>query len=273
MEQIDQKIIDKIQKLLNLKEGAEAVGNYHEAENAAARVSEFLLKYNLDLETVQKSTIEKKADMTDICIDTSQMADKRESGWVPKLYVAIARNNLCEIFTFTDKEVRIFGHKTNVMMVAYIAEQMIAKIRIAEKLSWKDYEEDGGYEKRGTFRRGFFDGATAGIYTRLRRQKEEMTKGDDNPFAIMVINKEKELNDYMIEQGWRSSPEEIEEYKRKQKELMADPNYKPPKPKKSRPLKGPKGLSSNDGWHSGYEAGKNMDINKGMNSPSVKGHL
>jgi hypothetical protein len=180
MEQIDPKIIEKIQKLLNLKEGAEAVGNLHEAENAAARVQDYLLRYNLDLETVKKSKIEQKAEMESITINCSDKQDKRESNWVPKLYVAIATNNLCKIFTY-DQQVRILGHKVNVQMVAYIAEQMIAKIRIAEKFTWKEYENSplepwGEREKRGTFRRGFFEGAAYGNCCKVKKAE----RGNDS---------------------------------------------------------------------------------------------
>jgi hypothetical protein len=195
---LDPKIIEKIQKLINLEEGARSVGSLHEAENAAARLQEFLMKYNLDMETVKAATIEKKAEMDNIVIECDEKQDKRESNWVPTLYIAIANNNLCTIYTNGTK-VRIFGHKINVSIVAYIAEQMIAKIRIAEKMSWASYEKanpDG--EKRGTFRRGFFKGAGIGIGVRLRQQRRDMMQ-DTNPYAVMIVHKEQEVRGYIDE--------------------------------------------------------------------------
>ena len=279
-------IIAKIQKLINLQEGAEAVGSYAEAENAAARVQDILMKYNLDLETVKGSTIRTRAEFFDGWIGLKDKAGKSESFWVPKLYTAIGNNNLCRVTTYTDG-IMILGRKEQVDLVLYISEQMISKIRIAEKFAWKEYI---GEEKRGTFRRGFFDGATVGINSRLSKDMQP----DSNPYAVMIISRKTELDNYsmygtidpneieLIKKQRQQEYQDFLEEQKKQKEMLSKLSpeelrawkkaHKEPKTK-YRYSKGPKGLSSNDGYTVGKAAGEKMSINKGMNNSHAKANI
>lgn len=286
MNDLLQSVIAKIQKLMNLKEGAEAVGSIHEAENAAMRVQELLMRYNLDLETVQATSIQIKAEFFDGWIELGDKQGKSESFWVPKLYSAIANNNLCRAI-FDNTSVRILGRKDQVELVLYIADQMISKVRIAEKYSWAEYT---GEEKRGTFRRGFYSGAVIGINSRLRN---ENTKSD-NPYAVMIVSRESELDLYEM---WGTLDPEIikrkemavaqrqrdfqEAYEKEQRMLATlsekelkewKKAHKGPKFKYSY-SKGPRGLSSNDGYVNGKIAGEKMSINRGMGGSGNLGQL
>lgn len=278
-------LLEKMQKLLNLQEGAEAVGNLHEAEAAASRLHTLLMKHNLDMETVKSHTIAQKAKMSNQDVFTGEMADKREADWVTKLYSGVANANLCKVFS-SKGYVRIFGHADNVALVLYISEQLVAKVRIAEKYAWKEYT---GNEKRGTYRRGFFEGAAYGIAARLR---EDMAAYKDpannNPYAVMVVNKEKEVDEYLWELFPHMKPESVQErsdrlarQENEEKERIAKMSaeelkaYNKQKNKKTpiRYRKGPRGLSSNDGYSQGHETGRKMNINKGMDNSSAKANI
>lgn len=255
---IDQKIIEKIQKLINLRDGAEAIGNIHEAENAALRLQEFLMKYNLDEATVKHETIEKKAEMDAVFFSCSENSDKRESDWVWSLVYGVAKGNLCEIVSYGKGEtVRIIGHKMNVALVSYIIEQLIAKIRLIEKMAWNNY---AGEEKRGTFRRGFFKGAAIGVGMKLREARNEYGNFD-NPYAVMVVSKEAEVKEemYRLYPHLRPLP-------------PSDTAEEKPK-KKVKPRKPRKGLSSQDGFFQGFEAGKKLEVNKGVEDNQAKTYL
>lgn len=277
-------IMDKIQKLMNLKEGATSVGSYAEAENAASRIQDILMKYNLDIEQVQGHSIRKRAEFFNGWVDLSQKFDKRESFWVPKLYGAIGQNNLCRIGIFQDG-ISIIGRKEQTELVLYIADQMIAKIRIAEKYAWNGYE---GEEKRGTFRRGFFEGAVHGINNRLREEKND----NSNPYAVMIVSREQELADFVNYGTVDKTEIELVKARRKQEyedmletieaqriEKMSPEDRKEwekinkPRYKKERERKGPKGLSSNDGYFAGRSAGEKMYINKGVNQKQSKANI
>lgn len=161
---------------------------------------------------------------------------------------------------------------------------MVSKIRIAEKLSWNVYTGD---EKRGTFRRGFFDGAAAGINTRLYKDRT----ADNNPYAVMIVSRENEVDDWI---RWGTiDPEEIARLKKERDERIqkhsdewaAKWNAMTEKERKAyekanrgrvgkvRYSKGPRESKSRDGYIQGREAGEKMSINKGMDGSKAKGNI
>lgn len=202
MDKIDDNLLAKIQKLLNLQEGATAVGSYEEAENAASKIMVLLLKYNLDLEAVKAANIANKAKVSieDVWVDTFEKTKHSESAWIQKLYISVARNNLCKVlWTSGQFLVRIIGKSHNVALVNYICDQLIDKIRIAEKYAWKIYFREYGEtgEKRGTWRRGFLEGAAMGIGTRLQQDWDSMSDHGENPYGLMRISNEEDINQYL----------------------------------------------------------------------------
>src|SRR3989339_868143 len=113
-DQIPKKIYDVLKKLMNLKEGAEKIGSIHEAENAAARINEILLKYNLELSEIkfsEKSKIEyDETALPGIVFEDGIFKNKRknEGNWVQLLYMIISKHNLCKV-VFSTRKNFIFG--------------------------------------------------------------------------------------------------------------------------------------------------------------------
>lgn len=272
-------VITQIQALMNKSEGAKSIGDLAEAETAGSMAQQLLMKYNLSMDQVQESEIQKRAKYSNEPIFTGAMGDKREGDWITKLYKGVAVNNLC--YTSSDRGyIRLFGHKDNIALVKYICDQLVSKIRMAEKGAWNKYQ-DGGYEKRGTFRRGFFEGAAYGIQARLRddlnKMKEQTT---DNPYAIMIVRSEAELKEYLYTLYPHMRPEtkeQREESQRRYDEYLTSLSDKEKKKLLKAPKvkirKGPKGLSSNDGWTRGFDSGQKMDINKGRDGSQSKGNI
>lgn len=234
---IDPKLVEKIQKLENLREGAEAIGSMAEAENAAMRIQELLFKHNLTMDQVSATKIREKVTMMQDKFDLDPHQAKTEADWLAKLIFAISPLFMCQAVKTTTRRHRydqgimtILGEKNNVAVVIYTVEQLINKIDVAEKMEWKRY---AGHEKRNTFRRGFLVGAVAGITSKLRAQQEEL-KRENNSLALMVINKQKEVEKFTQEVF--------------------------PRLKTARAAS----LMSRDGRSSGYEAGRNMNINRGV---------
>lgn len=245
----NESVIAKIQKLINLQEGAEAVGSIHEAENAAMRVQEYLLKYNLSISDVKTAKIAEKAKIGVTNFDLNPHQAKTEANWVRNLFWAISKYYLCKALhnaytpgyfgKYDQGTMRIIGEENNVAIVMYTVEQLLSKIHISEKLSWKSYH---GYEKRNAFKRGFLIGAVNGIEKKLEDQQRKMVE-ENNSMALMVITKKKELSEY-VNTHFRVK--------------STSSNSR---------------LSGIDGKTRGYEAGYNMNINKGMGNSSPKGNL
>lgn len=281
-EKVSDEAIRQIQKLLNYKESLESLDATQEnkvlLENAASKLQNLLMRFNLDLSQVAAASIAQKiqVNIEEVWIDTEDKTKHSESYWVSKLYIGVARNNLCRVW-HNDLQnnrymVNLIGHSHNIALVEYICDQLIDKIRIAEKFAWSDYNKKNPHgEKRGTFRRGFLEGAAYGIMIRLDRDYEAMSDHNDNPYAVMIVSKKKEVDEWlyqkypMMDPNWVPPPSDEEE--------PSEEDIRKKRPKKIKPRKGPRGNSSTDGWAIGHETGKVLNINKGVDSTKSKGHI
>ena len=236
MPEIEEAILTKIQKLLNLKVGAEQIGSLHEAENAAIRVTELLLKYNLELEDVTGFV---KPDAKDIRRFNEEgiINPKNEGKWIHALYNILCKYNFCKMITNTSKYntkadyAILIGTKDNVESVKFLAEQLEARIRTAEKGAWT---RNNSREKRNTFRRGFFQGAVFGIHSQLM-EKRAMEQMQNNKVTALVLSRDTKLKEFIQNEFSRLTQG-----------------------------KANRGLSGANGHSMGYETGKNMNINKGV---------
>ena len=94
---MDQKILNKLQKLLALQDSAKAIGSAAEAETVAAKINELLLLHNLSLSELRESQKpEERESMGKADIEVDKLTNKKEGDWVYQLYCVIARHNLCE---------------------------------------------------------------------------------------------------------------------------------------------------------------------------------
>lgn len=236
---VDEGIINKI-KALYAK--AASTDSMEEAETATAMATKLLIKYNLDLSKIDlKTEAEKKASIIKDYHHLGGEQKRHESEWVAKLYMQIAKYNLCRAFSAGERNsgvnynpgyVLIIGEPQNIELVKFIVGQVVYQIRRLEPLAWKSYY---GIEKRNAFRRGFFDGAAIGVGTKLYHERQEMEaakSGEAQEMGLMVISKDALVNNYISEnitfKAGRST----------------------------------KGLSSADGKTLGFEAGRNITINK-----------
>lgn len=197
---IPQNLVDKIHKLIALRDNA---GTPAESENAAMRISEILMKYNLDMETVQsQGATKKEVPVEEIRTDLNELQSKTEANWVASLYGVIARYNLCMAIHNTSRApgnqgtITIIGKKHNIEIVDYLVGALITMIRTAEKKTYSTYQ---GIEKRNTFRRGFLRGCVSGIKQKLAEQEREQINSLEigkQVNALMVVNS-RQLQEYV----------------------------------------------------------------------------
>ena len=236
MQQIPKGLLDKLNKLKALEEGAQAVGSTHEAENASAKYQAILLEYNLTDQDVQKSSIEAKIKVLMDDFDVTGFFAWKASGWVEKLVRTICRHSFCETVTnYNSTRVHIIGEKDNVAMVFYFVEQLVEKIKVAYNIAWKEYE---GTENMKLFRRGFLTGAVDAINSRLYKESIQAINVATvaNPGLALVLKSKKDI------------------VKAKKDEL-----FNPDLLSKVR-----SGFSSSkSGYVSGHQAGSGLSLNRG----------
>lgn len=239
--QVPQDIINRIEKLMALRDNA---GTPAESENAAMRISELLMKWNIEMEQLDFKTNATKKAITKETVDLNELQTKTEADWVVRLFGVIAQYNLCSVIRHVTKQkeydqgyVAVIGKAHNIEIVNYTAIALIPKIRYAEKNTWGNYS---GPEKRNTFKRGFLLGCIAGINAKLKEQQVAMQRESTSITALVQTNSL-----------------EIREFIQNQ--------YHNLKSSKST------GTSSNHGKQMGFEAGKGMSLNKGIGNTNAAG--
>lgn len=199
-EHLPKEVISKIEKLMNLEKGAREIGSLAEAENAAMRLQEILMKHNLD--SVSGINFNKVPQIQQAIIETSMLTKKNESQWLITLYGGVAMGNLCRIIIINGKrnkatkafvdDIMIFGSPENIEIVKYSVEQLASKIRQLGKQYWARYEQDSWKlekpETRNTYLRGFYIGAALGIQEKLKTNNEVIKNSDTKMEGLMVVH-------------------------------------------------------------------------------------
>ena len=239
--EIENNILERIQKLLNLQKGAEAVGSLHEAELAAVRVHELLLKYNLDIADVT-GFVKPEASKIDRFDERDIVNPKNEGQWIHALYHILCRHNFCRLVIINRGDLKyasLIGTKVNVESVKFLGDQLENRIRLAEKDAWR---RNLSSEKRNAFRRGFFIGAVRGIDDQLILKKREEEAFNNKVTALVISNKDK-LDKFMNDEFH---------------------NLKNGKPTR---------VSASNGMGMGYEKGRSMSINNGITGNTARPQL
>lgn len=239
--QIPEDVLKRLNKLLNLAEGAKAVGSLAEAENAAARAQQILMQYNLSEEDARAFGTT-KAPITEDRIETSEMTSGKEGDWIPTLYHHIAKNNLCFVLMTRShkkgggKDIILFGTEANRQVVEYFASYLIPLIR---NLARKAFSEYLGEEKRGAFIRGFLTGCVQSIGQRLSTTVEQMSQQDSKITGLIRVSGQ-EIKQYLDNSAYRV-----------------------------RTSRSMTKRSARGGLEMGREAGKSISLNKGVNGGST----
>lgn len=231
---IPDELLDKLNKLKNLADGAAALGESgkEEAANAAAKFQALLLKYNLDEASVLEHGIKRKAQMLESTIET-------EEEWVCRLIIGVAKHCMCQnLYDRRRKLYMILGEKVNVAVCEYMIEQLYNRILSAFELSWFKDKKTMRVQEH-IYKEGFLYGCVDAIVERLYREEAKAVEADKT-MALMVVNKMALATRFMMDKY---------------------PNV--------RTVGYASGLDSNSAttaaaYLKGQAAGKNMEINKGL---------
>lgn len=172
---VSDSLIKKVRALIKLQESAHAIGSIAEAANAADKIRDILLKHNLALHEVHKEEKTAEEPIGETRMDTSNLTQGNEGGWVRKLAETIATYNLCHVIGSGSAVgiIYIIGSGTNCEVVWYTVEQLVNRLRPMARTAFKDYK---GNEKRNTYIRGYLQGAVMGIGTQFMKSKLEQER-------------------------------------------------------------------------------------------------
>lgn len=180
---MQEKIIDKIRKLLAHKESAEKIGSIKEAEVFAARISKLLSDYKLEMSDISNNQkVEEEIEKEYVDLNNLDIPETlRKDELLVTLAYIIAKANFC-IVVSTHKSNRFYliGKKTDKQIAIYIFHLLYRASReMAEAEYRREYYKHkirGEEEKMKGFKKAFLHGFNLAIHERLKRQEAERTQ-------------------------------------------------------------------------------------------------
>lgn len=156
-ENVSEAIIRKIQKLLALAES----DNKHEAEAAATKASELLLKYNLDMQTAQQNLDYTK----EIVFEGARVT--KETKWIEGILIDYFHIKILRHYDRRIRETTVYfvGDKANVEVAKYVFEFLSRAYRSL----WLEFKKQNNVATK--YGATFYYGLTLGIVTKLKSQR------------------------------------------------------------------------------------------------------
>lgn len=196
-EQLDPKLVQRIQKLHAMAESAREVGSLAEADSFMAAVSKTLNKHNLDM-SVLSIDLRDSADPMGSTAEWGAMKRHRNRpvAWAQNLAVHVARAHNCAILVSPTTSIVIFyGRASN----RGVAQRMFRYLRdMGERLNWQEYavevrrrrKEHGSERGGGEWRLNWLEGYVAEVGRRyaVLQQQVEADKG----MAMVLVSVRKE---------------------------------------------------------------------------------
>lgn len=236
------RILEKLRKLMDLKESATMCGEVGEANAAAAGISRLLKEYDLTLQDIPDKL--KEADPVDIETLTFKFS-YMQYGWYWNLLDCLARYNGCQIIRVAalDKELwkmvttyQVVGRKKNREVVSYLASYLCHQFIHIGKAGYPAYKlkylkmTGQRPDALGKFMKSFLQGCVEGL--ELKLYEEQRTLPQDRLTALVKVEKAA-LNDFLAGM-------DIKDHREGRKQFEE--------------------LARADGWTAGY----NISIHKGV---------
>lgn len=187
---IDDSIVLKIKKLKNLTSS----NNPAEAALAAEKMQELLIKYNVDIKTVDAASIHKHEDYTKEYQDIVGNGRNRKI-WQLDLARTIAVNNLCRLLESRNNIIWI-GKKSNIEACQFMLSSIAFDLERIADANWEalSYLKSQGklltlpHGKR--WKASFFAGAVNEISNRLYESSRNLSQSENVMALITLSGKE-----------------------------------------------------------------------------------
>jgi hypothetical protein len=187
------KIINRIQKLLNVANGTSESGYTAEAETAMKMAQNYMKSYGLSM-----SQIELKESMEEAILEATLDSNSTIRKWETGIALAVCVVCDCQIITRSKTFKSTAGNwKTikNLVFIGYEKDTQLAKLLYrcfhasARSQAKKQYPESHSRQ------RSFLCGLANRLNQRAKQEKNKATSSTS--FALIVVEKEKNVKDWM----------------------------------------------------------------------------
>lgn len=240
------KILDKLRKLMDLKESALQCGEVGEANAAAAGITRLLMEYNLTMQDVYESTGEKVDEPVDVEKVPIQPSYSNERWWADLIATVCNFNNTASFYQLhlKGRSYWIVGKERNrevtLYLISFLANQFL-NIGRRKYGEWKiNYIRQRGITppSLGTYMKDFLMGCCRGLWDKLY---EEMERFNSEKMTALVKSDKAKINKFMEERG-------VVKGRSRSSKRVGDCQV----------------------IKDGYEVGRNIQINKGVENHTEK---
>jgi hypothetical protein len=170
------KILEKLRKLLNLKESAIVCGNEGEAQAAAYKITELLLLYNLEEKDIPS---EEKIDNPIVIEEIPYKSEYCSGTWYSSLIAVVCNYNMCKAIIVQipnsngrlhREKFQLIGRAENLKVVRYLVSFLANKFYYVGKNNYfclmNAYKEQG--ITRAKYLKSFLSGCIVGLKYRYQ---------------------------------------------------------------------------------------------------------
>lgn len=176
---MNNKVQEKLRKLIEHQKSAEAIGNIHEAAAFAAKLQELLDKHNLSMSDIDMREQDKTMGRTDSKVSL-------RFTWKQFLMTAVAETNGCRLFMDYKKNAILIGTEPDRLVVLdlfdYFSDLGDALLTVYRKEHRALYGTIGG-----NFNKSFLYGYQYALGERLRRAHRESIENAQQSTALVFI--------------------------------------------------------------------------------------
>lgn len=197
IENVDPRILDKLQGLLNLKQSP----NEHEATLAAERAAELMARHGIQEADLQLRTAG-RIQITEGRIDAAESeASSRVENWHKQLHAAVA--DVCGGRAYMHGRGRqqiffVVGTPDTVKTAAYMYQFLVKQIGALSRAATRERGESNAW------RRAYAVGMVSRVYSRLQTARDTGI-GSDSTSLVLVDKRRQAVDDHMSKKKLRSS--------------------------------------------------------------------
>ncbi len=199
------KILEKLRKLMNLKESAKALGNYGEANAAAAGVTRLLMEYNLTEDDIPD---QEKINNPVIAEQIPYRTKLEDGPWYRALASVVCQYNMAKcliVFSRSNTrlqrtKIQIVGRQKNVEVVIYLIS-FLANVFVQQgRKNYPEYKHDCFWKLRrtplppGRYMRSFLVGCIAGLDDKFKEMQNNL---EESKLTSLVLSTSKEIDDFL----------------------------------------------------------------------------
>jgi hypothetical protein len=184
-------ILDKIKKLMAHQSSALEMGSIAEAEAFATKIQNLLNKYNISVNQIQVDKEDNEVMDAEFALKIPSVGS-RTNFWI---YSAIARTNWCKAYIIgkgKNNKMIIIGTAQNIEMCKYIHSVVTPVFLRVGKKKYKEeylpsvmvYTTPVGLD---TYLRTFIRGCADGLYEKLRAEMEKFVKENSTEEAVAEL--------------------------------------------------------------------------------------